>query len=225
MRNRFLLFFMSLVMGSMFMALESQAQRVFYGFGYNATYGTGIGYAYVPPSTIGTTTAVTQGTYVGLGYTIGMNINAVELSEDMSLGVAGDLNLGGQFYISDEFSPDMPISFGLAVPVLLQFKYGNFSTASSNKDFGFGVGAGVNVNGFFGPYISDLNDSFTYKTSNTNFAAMPTVRASMRWWSGDNKLRELNLTASFGANSTVEGAPGEVGRTMFKLSWISYYNY
>lgn len=225
MKNRFLPIFLGLLLSSLILTQESKAQRVFYGSGFNATYGTGIGYAYVPPATIGTPTAVTQGTYVGLGYTFGLNINAVELSEDMSLGLAGDVNLGGQFYISDESFSDFPVSLGLAVPVLLQFKYGNFSTASSNQDLGFGVGAGINFNGFFGSYISDLNDSFVYKASNTNFAAMPTVRASMRWWSGDNNLRELNLTASFGANSTVEGAPGEVGRTMFKLSWISYYNY
>jgi len=203
------------------MLFQAEAQNVFYGMGYNVNYGNGPAYVGFLTSPI---PELNQDPFFGGGYTFTLNSNLLVLNDNMSLGLAADVNVGFAAIGNSPSFAEFPFTFGLSVPVLAQFKVGNFSTETSNSEIGFGIAAGLNLNGFVGPYTSDLYER-TALAASKNFVILPALRMSVRWWSESNQLKEINFTGSIGAKQSHAIINEEYNRSQLMVSLISYLNY
>lgn len=169
-------------------ALESSAQKVFYG----AVYAAGVSHS-IPSVTnfsVGSQLNPSERTFV---YGVGVRLDAPLFP------VANEMSIGFHFEPSIAFS--IPFSFDIdnsalltQTPLMAQFNYGNYSSIYSTKEVGFGVALGA-----LSQYHYRFTDSSTDRQFGKSFLFLPAAQASIRFWSKSNALYLVSCTHAIGS--------------------------
>lgn len=169
-------------------ALESSAQKVFYGAGFAA----GVSHS-IPSITIfsvGSRLNPSERTFV---YGAGVRLDAplFPVADEMSIG----------FHLEPSLAYSIPFSFDMdnsalitQTPLMAQFNYGNYSSINSTKELGFGVALGA-----LSQYHYRFTDSSTDRQFGKSFLFLPAAQASIRFWSKSNSLYVISLTHAIGS--------------------------
>jgi len=165
-------------------ALESSAQKVFYGAGFL------VGRTHTVPMTFsGFGNPVKQSKPVYMyGAGVCLDAQLFPLSDEMSVGFHVEPGLG---YVLPFTEGVDDVALILQTPLIAQFNYGNYSSINSTKEVGFGVGLGALTQ-----YHFLLDEPPTNRGK--SFLFLPAVQASVRFWGRSNSLYVVRLTHAVG---------------------------
>ncbi len=212
-------------------------------YGQRVTIGAGLSSGIVSvPSTMKITTLTDLNGAITLDTTkrnggnaafIGLNIpiyaRLFNINNDNSIGLAINPTFGA--YIPpktgdeslDSFDPyGFPVLFH--VPLMLHYSYGMFSTAETEKDYGWGISVGVERTWMNDSWHRESEDDFF----GSNYILLPksiirpVAAVYFRRWTSFNLPVEWALQYS-STNQTY--ALGTISRPMVRLSWSFYFNY
>lgn len=199
------------------------AQSVFYNYGYTIGFGKSLA-KYTPVGTNPPSdSSFSQPNMLTFGGTIGVTALLMPLGDEKSLGITADLNLSTTLEFLAGGS-DFMSYYSFNTPILAQFNYGNFSSTTSDMDYGFAVGAGPNFNYMF--KLGDDNEFYLVEPIySPNLMISPAVRLSFRWWSRSNKLSELNFTATQTPRMEIGNYADGYSRRLFVATYVIYPTY
>ena len=113
----------------------------------------------------------------------------------------------------------------LNLPIQIELGFGAGSTYNSSAEHGGYIGCGVEINKMPLFYTGDP----FYGEYPINFWAQPVISGGYRYWSKENKVKEINLKVGFSLNSQTLPVGSGIERTYppiaIRLSWISFLNY
>lgn len=159
-------------------------------------------------------------------------IRVAEFEADHSLALVAVPTLGMYFNGPEAIGPygtedfllyGIPLAIG--GPLTLQYMFGNFATAASDKGHGLGIGAGIDYH-----FMADrwwrmaqaTDDPFYGYASGQAEWLRPSIAINYRFWTQTNLLTELAFTTAFG-NETFMGE--KQSRPMHRLSLNIYPKY
>ncbi len=166
-----------------------------------------------------------------LGYRFVPRYNLLEMSDELSLSASLPVALGLTVWTDQTTSG---AGFGsIHIPLFLEINYGNGATYSSSSNLGLVAGVGVQWDIF--PLIA-TNDYTDYSSSTKKYEVPsvkkswihPTVELGVRYWSRNNKLREINLRYGFSSKTEWTDENGEIVSDLpfnFQIAFIRVMNY
>jgi hypothetical protein len=178
---------------------QSFQDHFFSSYGIGLDFGAGPGQVYCPvysSSMYDSACFAYQNSYVGISVAFEPRFNLFEPSADMA--------------VSLKAKPTLNILFGagilgIYIPIGIGLEVGNGSTYQSESNMGLTFTAGYSLN--FNPLIreGDFFDMarFYQVDLKTNWGS-PFIAAGVRYWTGQNKLREVNVLYGFGGGSNDE---------------------
>jgi len=167
----------------------------------------------------------------GLGYQFSFRYNLYEIDDEMSVSASLPIGIGITSWSSTEYSSD---GFGsLHIPLFVEFNYGNGATYSSSSNVGFVLGVGYQWD-LMAVISDDVVDGYTSDKEKYDYPQAekswfhPTVKLGVRYWSRNNKLREINIRYGFGSKEEWEdsnGASNSHSPLSLQISFLRTMNY
>lgn len=175
------------------------------------------------PSTTYESTQIVSGSIANFLYAFRYNL--LEPSENFSLGINASPSLGVSF-AEGGFG-----SFNIPAYLTLNFGAGSTYNTGSNMGGYFGIGyefTKINlVSTYNTPEYSESSGiTHTYKDPITSWSE-PMVIVGLRWWSKNDKLKEISFKYGFGSNGDLplSESKNAASPATFQLTWGWFINY
>lgn len=176
-------------------------------------------------------TSMTNRRALQFGLNWGARVNLYNFDDEHSLSLHADV-LASVYLENDVFGQNetgfSEVSYGLQIPVFVNYNIGHMSTKNSAANHGFAVGLGIELNAF--RYEIDNVDYSGFSTydrslveANTNFWVQPVLNLGYRFWKDGIDARELNLQLGYGYVDRL--STGTSYRPNIRLSYHKFINY